>query len=144
VIATLQCYASNRAAPQCSQMVFQKDKRGTSMRHSPLSPTLTLNTTTTCPTATSKMNIHAPKRKTEAKSPSKTIASRSRDSRARQAPQHPKSLSLVPHRQLRRMRPKITTGRSHLQPNIAPFLVTPIAVLTTIPQEWVKLPSFTI
>ena len=51
---------SDDVAPKCSRTDSRKDKYGTSMMDSPLTPSLTPSPTTTCPTATSKtMSLRA-------------------------------------------------------------------------------------
>ena len=67
---------SNRVTPKCSQMVFRKDKLGTSTGDSPQTPTPIPSITTTYPIATSRMDPIAPKKSTQ-KHPKTTIPSRS-------------------------------------------------------------------
>ena len=129
VTVPLKCCTSNRSAPKCSRMAFQRDKRGTSTTDSPPIPTLTPTTTTTCLTATSKMNPHVPNAK--AKNPSETHRTQ----------RHSILLPQILNPQSRQVRPRMITGQSLLLLNVSPFLVIPIADRSTIPQEWVKLLS---
>jgi len=85
------------------------------MRGFPPTPTLMPNTTTTCLTATSKMNPLAPKGKM--KNLSKANETRNGDWRTRQT----KMLSPILRRWPRRVRLKITTSQPHLPLNVPNF-----------------------
>ena len=76
-------HAFNPSASKCSQIRFQKDRRGTSTRGFPPTPTLMPSIMTTNPTATSRMKVNPLALKRKMKDLSKANTTQSRDRRTR-------------------------------------------------------------